>query len=101
VHYRDPIQLRAVEAWKLRALLGSGLVILFINSFGDALLGMAIPHGLDFYLTIASCYFAMNPQRRAERKRDEVLTSLFFPGAFVTALLPFFSLLLFALEQEW
>ena len=101
MQYRDPIQLRALEAWKLRLLLGSGLAILFFNSFGGSLLGMHIPHGLDFYLTIASCYFAMNPQRRAERRRDEVLTSMFFPGAFVTALLPFFSLLLFALQQEW
>ena len=101
MHYRDPIRLRALEAWKLRVLLGSGLVILFFNSFGDSLLGMSIPHGLDFYLTIASCYFAMNPQRRAERRRDLMLTSLFFPGAFVTALLPFFSLLLFAVEQGW
>ena len=101
MQYRDPIPLRAIETWKLRVLLASGLAILFVNSFSDALLGMQIPRGLDFYLTIASCYFAMNPQKRVEKTRDQVFTSMFFPGAFVTALLPFFSLILFALHQEW
>ena len=101
MHYRDPIPLRALETWKLRVLLISGLVVLFLNSFDGSLLDMHIPRGLDFYLTIASVYFATNPQKRAERTRDHVFTSMFFPGAFVTALLPFFSLLMFAIDQGW
>ena len=101
MHYRDPVKLRIFEAWKLRLLLLSGLGVLFFNSFGAALLGIQIPHGLDFYLTIASVYFALNPQRRAEQHREQVFISVLFPGAFVTALLPFYSVILFALQQGW
>jgi len=101
VYFNDPWKLRALEAWKLRVLLFGGLAVLFFNSFGAFLLGMHIPKGLDFYLTIASCYFAVNPQRRAERYREQVINLLLFPGAFVTSLLPFYSVILFALQQGW
>jgi hypothetical protein len=101
VYFRDPVKLRAFEAWKLRVLLLSGLIVLFFNSFGASLLEMHIPHGLDFYLTIASCYFATNPQRRIEQFREQVLVLLLFPGAFVTALLPFYSFILFTIQQGW
>jgi hypothetical protein len=101
VYFRDPIRLRAFEAWKLRVLLAGGLIVLFVNSFGASLLEMRIPHGLDFYLTIASCYFAMNPQRRIEQFREQVFVLLLFPGAFVTAMLPFYTFILFAIQQGW
>ena len=99
MHYQDPVKRRTFEAWKLRLLLFSGLGVLFYNSFGAVPIGLQFPHALDFYLIIASVYFAMNPQRRAEQYRDQVFIFVLFPGAFVTAILPFYSVILFVLQQ--
>jgi hypothetical protein len=87
--------------WKLRLLFLSGVVLLVIDSMNESILGVKIPLGLDLYLAFASMYFAIDPQIRVRKYREQVLLLLLFPGAFVTALLPFYSAILFAVRQGW
>lgn len=101
MHFNDPWKLRAFEAWKLQALLVGGLFILFLAAVNESILGIPISPGLAAYLTIASGYFALNPQQRIEKSRGQILLAVFFPGAFVTAMLPFYSLLSLALKNGW
>jgi hypothetical protein len=101
VHFNDPWKLRVFEAWKLRVLLFGGLFVLLLAVVNEEIFGLPIPPGLAAYLTIASGYFALDPQQRIEKSREQVLLAVFFPGAFVTALLPFYSLLSLALKNGW
>lgn len=101
MYFNEPWKLRALEAWKLRVLLFGGLVVLLLAAVNENLLGLPIPPGLAAYLTIASGYFALDPQRRIEKYREHILLVALFPGAFVTALLPFYSAILFTLNQGW
>jgi hypothetical protein len=101
VYFNDPWKLRALEAWKLRILLFGGLFVLLLATVNKEILGLPISPGLAAYLTIASGYFALDPQRRIEKSREHVLLVVLFPGAFVTALLPFYSVLLLTLQQGW
>lgn len=101
MYFNDPWKLRALEAWKLRLLLFGGLCVLLLAAVNESLLGIPISPPLAAYLTIASGYFALNPQRRVEKSREQVLLAVFFPGAFVTAMLPFYSLLSLALKNGW
>lgn len=101
MYFNDPWKLRVLEAWKLRILLLGGLFVLLLAAANESLLGIPIPPGLAAYLTIASGYFALDPQQRIEKSREQVLLAVFFPGAFVTAMLPFYSLLSLALRNGW
>jgi hypothetical protein len=101
VYFNDPWKFRTLEAWKLRILLLGGLFVLLLAAMNESMLGIPIPPGLAAYLTIASGYFALDPQHRIEKSREQVLLVVFFPGAFVTAMLPFYSLLSLALRNGW
>ncbi len=89
------------EVWKLRFFLLSGLLLLLIDAVNEQMLGMRIPNILALYLVVASFYFAIDPQKRFFHYREQVLLFCLFPGAFVTALLPLYTLLFFALERHW
>jgi hypothetical protein len=89
------------NVWKLRLLFLSGVVLLVVNSVNKTILGIAIPLGLDLYLAFASMYFAIDPQIRVRKYREQVLLLILFPGAFVTALLPFYTVIFFALQRDW
>ena len=101
MYFNDPWKLRALEAWKLRGLLLGGLFILLLSAVNESILGIPISPSLAAYLTIASGYFALDPQRRIEKSREQIFLMVFFPGAFVTAMLPFYSLLSLALKNGW
>ena len=83
------------NAWRLRALLIGGLVLIVTDSVSEGRLQLGIPRGLDIYLIVSGFYFALDPQKRIEKRRQELLVLLLFPGAFVAALFPLYALLLF------
>jgi hypothetical protein len=89
------------EVWKLRFFLLSGLLVLLVNAVNEQVLGMPIPNLLALYLASASFYFAVDPQKHFLQCREQKLLFCLFPGAFVTALLPLYTVLLFALERDW
>ena len=89
------------ETWKLRALLIGGLLLALGDHVSGQSLNLGIPRGVDAYLIVSSFYFALDPQGRVEKWRQEVLLFLLFPGAFVTALVPFYTLLLFTVRWGW
>jgi hypothetical protein len=89
------------DTWKLRILLFAGLSVLLLDAVNEQILGLTVPRVLSVYLTIASGYFALDPQRRIEKCRENVVLMMLFPGAFVTAMLPFYSLIFFALINNW
>jgi hypothetical protein len=80
------------ETWKLRALLIGGLLLVLGDHVSGQSLHLGIPRGIDAYLLVSSFYFALDPQGRVEKWRQELLLFLLFPGAFVTALVPLFAL---------
>ena len=80
--------------WKLQALLMGGLMLIAADYISGGGLTLGIPKGLDVYLIISSFYFALDPQTRIQKRRQELLVLLLFPGAFVTVLLPLYALLL-------
>jgi hypothetical protein len=89
------------NAWQLRGLLLSGLSFLLLDHLTDNIFDLGVPRGLDIYLMIASFYFALDPQRRIERRMEEWLLLSLFPGAFATIFLPLYAILLFALKKGW
>jgi hypothetical protein len=89
------------NVWKLRLLFLGGVALLVIDSVNGNVLGINVPFGLDLYLAFASLYFAIDPQLRVRKYREQVLLLILFPGAFVTALLPFYTVLLFTLRRNW
>lgn len=89
------------NVWKLRALFLSGVALVVIGSFDEKILGVKAPFGLDLYLAFASMYFAIDPELRVRKYRERVLLLLLFPGAFVTALLPLYSLIFFVMKLGW
>lgn len=86
------------DVWKLRLLFLSGVVLLVIDSVNETVLGIEVPFGLDPYLALASMNFAIDPKIRVRKYREQVLLLILFPGAFVTALLPFYIVIMFALQ---
>ena len=86
------------NAWKLQALLMGGLILVVVDNISGGSLTLGVPKGLDAYFIISSFYFALDPQGRIEKRRQELLVLLLFPGAFVTALLPLYALFLFLLR---
>jgi hypothetical protein len=89
------------NVWKLRFLFLSGVVLLVVDSVNEQVLGIKVPIGIDLYLAFASMYFAIDPQIRVRKYREQALLLMLFPGAFVTALLPFYSVIFFALQRDW
>lgn len=89
------------DVWKLRILFLSGVALLVVDSVNEQVFGIRVPLGIDIYLAFASMYFAIDPQIRVRKYREQALLLALFPGAFVTALLPFYTLIMFALRRDW
>jgi hypothetical protein len=83
---------------RLQLLLILGIVLILIDIVGILPADLGIPAWLGGYLILTSSYFAVNPHRRVEERRQEMLLYACFPGAFVTLLIPFYAGLLFVAE---
>ena len=81
--------------WQLRVLMGLGVLLLLADLVERQSLGLRIPWLISLYLIGASFYFAKHAQKMVVKHREEVLTYFLFPGAFVTALVPAYTLFLF------
>ena len=84
-----------LNAWRLRILMGIGVLLLLVDILDGKALDLQIPWWIAIYLIIASFYFASNPQKIDRKRTAEVFTYLFFPGAFVTVLVPACAVFLF------
>jgi hypothetical protein len=80
----------------LRLFLAVG-IILVAADFMEGIIGLGIPPWTSLYLIVSSLYLGFDPQKRVEKRSEEVFSYVFFPGAFVTALLPMFALILMVL----
>jgi hypothetical protein len=80
---------------QLRILMCLGVLLLLADLVEKQSLGLKIPWLISLYLIVASCYFARYAQKMGLERREEVLTYFLFPGAFITALVPAYTLLLF------
>lgn len=85
----------ARNLWQLRILMGMGVLFLLADLVERQSLGLRIPWMISIYLISASFYFAKHAQKMVIERREEALTYLLFPGAFVTALVPAYTLFLF------
>ena len=85
----------ARNLWQLRILMGMGVLFLLADLVERQSLGLRIPWMISIYLISASFYFAKHAQKMVLERREEALTYLLFPGAFVTALVPAYTLFLF------
>ena len=83
------------NAWKLRALLIGGLMLVVVDNVSGGSLNLGFPRGLEVYLIISSFYFVLDPQGRIEKRRQELLVLFLFPGAFVAAFVPMYAIFLF------
>jgi len=89
------------NAWKMRAFLLAGLLIIATDLLGEGMIDPAVPTWLNIYLLVASSYFIINIQNRVATRWQERLVRLLFPGAFVTTLLPIYALALFLARSGW
>jgi hypothetical protein len=89
------------NAWKLRAFLIGGLVVIALNLLSDKILDFDISVWLSIYLFISGGYFALDPQDRVATRWQVRLVRLLFPGAFVTTLLPIYALALLLARSGW
>ncbi len=89
------------NAWKWRVFLIGGLVVIALNLLSDGILDLDISVWLSIYLFISGAYFVINPQDRVATRWQERFVRLLFPGAFVTTLLPVYTLLLFIARRGW
>lgn len=87
---RNPVQ--------LQLLLIAGITLIFVEIVGIVPLDLGIPVWLGIYLMGTSGYFAVDPHKRVEERREEILVYMCFPGALVTLLIPLYAILLFVSE---
>jgi hypothetical protein len=81
--------------WQLRILMGIGVLVIVFDLIEPTRLKLGIPWYISIYLVAASFYFAANVQKVVVKRSAEMLTYFFFPGAFVTALIPAYAITLF------
>lgn len=81
--------------WQLRVFMGIGVLIVVFDLIEPTRLELGIPWYMSIYLIAASFYFAVNAQKMVVKRSEEMLTYFFFPGAFVTALIPAYAITLF------
>ena len=81
--------------WQLRILMGIGVLVIVFDLVEPTRLELGIPWYMSIYLIAASFYFAANSQKMVAKRSEEMLTYFFFPGAFVTALIPAYAIALF------
>jgi len=84
----------------LRVLMCLGVFLLLADLVERQSLGLRVPWLISLYLISASFYFAKNAQRMVFARREEILTYFLFPGAFITALVPAYTLFLFLIGSE-
>jgi hypothetical protein len=89
------------NAWKLRAFLLGGLAVIATDLLSDGILDLETSVWLNIYLFISGLYFVASPQSRVATRWQERLVQIFFPGAFVTTLLPIYALALFLIRSGW
>ena len=80
---------------RLQWLLMCGILLIFFDIAGIIPLGLDMPAWLGIYLMLTSSYFAVNPDKRVEERKEEIFVYMCFPGALVTLLIPFYAVLLF------
>jgi hypothetical protein len=83
----------AWNSWTLRAYLMGGIALIAFDGMSGRL-DLGVWRGLDVYFVLAGVYFLFNPQRRVERRWQEIVALASFPGAFVASLLPMYTALL-------
>lgn len=81
--------------WQLRILMGIGVLVLLIDFIEPTYFDLQIPWWMSLYLIAASFYFAASARKMVIKRSEEALTYFFFPGAFVTALVPVYAIILF------
>lgn len=81
--------------WQLRVLMCLGVLLLLADLVERQSLGLRVPWVISIYLISASFYFAKHGQKMVTERREEALTYFLFPGAFVTALVPAYTLFLY------
>lgn len=81
--------------WQLRVLMCLGVFLLLADLVERQSLGLKVPWVISLYLIGASFYFAKHGQTMVTERREEALTYFLFPGAFVTALVPAYTLFLY------
>jgi len=85
---------------QLRILMCLGVFLLIADLIERQSLGLKIPWLISLYLIGASFYFAKCAQKIVLERREEVLTYFLFPGAFITALVPAYTLFLFLISAK-
>lgn len=85
---------------QLRILMCLGVFLLLADLVERQSLGLKVPWLISIYLIVASFYFAKQAQQMVLERRAEILTYLLFPGAFVTALVPAYTLFLFLIGSN-
>lgn len=83
---------------RLQWLLMCGILLILFEIAGIVPLGLEMPAWLGIYLMLTSGYFAVNPHKRVEERKEEIFVYLCFPGALMTLLIPFYVILLFISE---
>lgn len=81
--------------WQLRIFMGIGVLVIIFDLLEPTRLELGIPWYMSIYLIAASFYFAANARKMVVKRSEEMLTYFFFPGAFVTALIPAYAITLF------
>jgi len=81
--------------WQLRVLMFLGVLLLLVDLIERQSLGLKVPWIISLYLMSSSLYFAKHGQKMVTNLQEEVLTYFLFPGAFVTALVPAYTLFLY------
>ena len=89
------------NAWRLRAFLIAGIIIIAVDLLSDGLVASDTPTWLNVYLLISSIYFATNPQDLVRTRWQERLVRFLFPGAFVTTLLPVYTFVVLLAKTGW
>jgi hypothetical protein len=84
----------------LRLLMCLGVFLLLADLVERQSLGLKVPWLISFYLISSSLYFAKCAQKMVLGRREEVLTYFLFPGAFITALVPAYTLFLFLISTK-
>jgi hypothetical protein len=84
----------------LRLLMCLGVFLLLADLVERQSLGLKVPWLISIYLIGASLYFAKCAQKMVLERKEEVLTYFLFPGAFITALVPAYTLFLFLIGSK-
>ena len=79
----------------------SGLIVIVINLLSDGILDLDLSVWLSIYLLVSGFYFVLSPQDRVATRWQVRLVKIFFPGAFITTLLPIYTLMLFLAKRGW